>query len=95
MKKQEPPCSHKLSQPLLLVGRNSHDQWVVRNQCGSRGGLFVDRANALKFAMFESGRKPQAVIMVPGILELDISEKRNAGMIAEANATTTRLKSAA
>jgi hypothetical protein len=35
--------------------------------------LFVDRAEAVKFAMFENGNRPQAVIMVPGILELDMS----------------------
>jgi hypothetical protein len=40
---------------------------------GLCGGLFVDRAEALKFAMFENGNRPQAVIMVPGILELDMS----------------------
>jgi hypothetical protein len=38
-----------------------------------RGGLFVDRAEALKFALFENGHRPQAVVMVPGILELDMS----------------------
>ena len=37
--------------------------------------MFVDRAEALKFAMFENGKRPQAVIMVPGILELDMSRK--------------------
>jgi ABC transporter substrate binding protein len=36
-----------------------------------RGGR--DRAEAVKFAMFENGNRPQAVIMVPGILELDMS----------------------
>jgi hypothetical protein len=30
-------------------------------------------AEAVKFAMFENGNRPQAVIMVPGILELDMS----------------------
>lgn len=95
MKKQEPPHSHKFSEPLLLVGRNSHGQWVVRNRCGSRGGLFVDRANAIKFAMFESGHQPQAIIMVRGILELDIREGQNPEAIAETNAATTRLKPAA
>jgi hypothetical protein len=30
----------------------------------------------VKFAMFETGNRPQAVIMVPGILELDMSGKR-------------------
>ena len=34
---------------------------------------FVGRTEALKFAMFENGNRPQAVIMVPGVLELDIN----------------------
>jgi hypothetical protein len=42
---------------------------------GLRGGLFVNRAQALKFAMFENGYRPQAVIMVPDVLELDLSGK--------------------
>jgi hypothetical protein len=40
--------------------------------------LFANRADALKFAMFENGNCPQAVIMVPGILELDMSNKPDA-----------------
>jgi hypothetical protein len=46
----------------------------VQDQQGLCGGLFVDRAEAVKFAMFESGHRPQAVIMVPGVLELDLSD---------------------
>jgi hypothetical protein len=37
-----------------------------------RGGLFVDRTAALRFALFENGNRPQAVIMVPGVFELDM-----------------------
>jgi hypothetical protein len=37
--------------------------------------MFVNRTEAVKFAMFENGNRPQAVIMVPGILELDMSGK--------------------
>jgi hypothetical protein len=48
---------------------------VVQDSIGLRGGLFVDRAEAIKFAMYESGKRPQAVIMVPGTLELDMSAK--------------------
>jgi hypothetical protein len=29
----------------------------------------------LKFAMFENGNHPQAVIMVPGVLELDLGRR--------------------
>jgi len=44
---------------------------------GLCGGLFVNRGEAVRFAMFESGRHPQAVIMAPGVLELDTT--RNVG----------------
>jgi hypothetical protein len=37
------------------------------------GGLFVNRTQALKFALFENGNRPQAVVMVPGTLELNIA----------------------
>jgi hypothetical protein len=40
--------------------------------------MFVNRAEAVKFAMFENGNRPQAVIMVPGILELDMSRNPRA-----------------
>jgi hypothetical protein len=60
---------------LFRIGKDSHGHWVVQDQQGLRGGLFVDRAEALKFAMFENGNCPQAVVMVPGILELDITPK--------------------
>lgn len=45
---------------------------MVRDPRGLRGGLFVNRAEALRFAMFENGNRPQPVIMVPGIFELDM-----------------------
>jgi hypothetical protein len=50
---------------LFRVGRNGRGNWVVQDQSGLCGGLFVDRAQAVKFAMFENGNRPQAVIMVP------------------------------
>jgi hypothetical protein len=70
----EPPSPQTSARaPMFRVGKDSHGHWVVQDQQGLRGGLFVDRAEALKFAMFENGGRPQAVIMVPGILELDMS----------------------
>ena len=62
-KPPSPSCSRS---SLFLVGRNSRGNWVVQDQNGLRGGLFVDRAEALKFAMFENGKRPQAVIMARG-----------------------------
>ena len=75
MDKGEPPSSSGSKSPLFLIGKDSHGNWVVQDQSGLCGGLFVDRAEALKFAMFENGNRPQAVIMVPGVLELDMSAK--------------------
>jgi hypothetical protein len=64
---------------LFYLGKNSRGQWVVQDQRHLRGGLFVNRAEALKFAMFENGHCPQAVIMVPGIIELDMNEASDTG----------------
>lgn len=75
MKQTEPPLSATAKTPIFLIGRDSHGHWVVQNEKGSRGGLFVDRTQALRFAMFENGNQPQAVVMVPGVLELNLSSK--------------------
>ncbi len=76
MNQAEPPSPELLRlSPLFRIGKNSHGHWVVQDQEGMRGGLFIDRAEALKFAMFENGNQPQAVIMVPGVLELDINDR--------------------
>jgi hypothetical protein len=68
-----PSASPRASSSLFYIGRDSHGHWVVQDEAHLRGGLFVDRKEALKFAMFENGDRPQAVIMVPGVLELDMS----------------------
>ena len=73
MKQVGPSTSSRSS--LFLIGQNSRGEWVVRDPRGLRGGLFVNRAEALRFAMFENGNRPQAVIMVPGIFELDLGRK--------------------
>jgi len=76
MKITEPPSSQSCSDPSCFrIGKNSRGQWVAQDEKCTRGGLFVDRVNALRFAMFENGNRPQVVVMVPGILELDFSRK--------------------
>jgi hypothetical protein len=59
------------------MGQNSRGNWVVQDQRGMCGGIFVNRAEALRFAMFENGHRPQGVVMVPGVFELDMD--RGAG----------------
>jgi hypothetical protein len=68
-----PSASARPISPLFFIGRDSHGHWVVQDEARLRGGLFVDRKEALKFAMFENGDRPQAVVMVPGVFELDMS----------------------
>jgi len=73
MRRAEPsPSSRSL---LFLIGQNSQGNWAVQDPRGLRGGLFVDRAEALRFAMFENGNRPQTVIMVAGVFELDMNRK--------------------
>ena len=80
MKHTEPPSVETCSKSsLFLIGKDSRGNWVVQEEQGNCGGLFVNRAEALKFAKFENGNHPQAVIMVPGIFELDMS--RNAATV--------------
>lgn len=67
----EPPSC--LQPPIFMIGRDSKGHWVAQEKSGARGGLFINRAQALKFAKFESGDRPHAVVMISGILELDTS----------------------
>jgi hypothetical protein len=70
----EPPS--RLHAFPMLIGRNGRGQWVVRSQDGRCGGLFINRTEALRFALFENGHRPDAVIMV-GNLELTMTDPRN------------------
>jgi hypothetical protein len=75
-KQTEPPSW--LRPPLFMLGQDLRGNWVVQEQKGTRGGLFVDREAALRFIRAEAGYKPQAVVMVSGILELDTGSRINA-----------------
>ena len=69
----EPPSCAK--PPLFMIGQDGRGNWVVQDQNGVRGGLFVDRAEALRYVRFENGNRPQAVVTVSGVLELDLTRK--------------------
>jgi hypothetical protein len=58
--------------PVFMIGQDSRGNWVVQDQRGQRGGLFVSRAAALRFALVEMGDRPELVVMVPGVIELDL-----------------------
>jgi hypothetical protein len=69
----EPPSW--LRPPLFMIGQDDHGNWVVQDLKGICGGLFVTRDAALRYVRAENGHRPQAVVMVSGILELDMTRK--------------------
>jgi hypothetical protein len=70
---KEPPSCDQI---VFLVGRNSRGQWVAQDRAGLYGGLFISRAAAVSYAMFENGHNPAAVIPAPEGLELKVGEQR-------------------
>ena len=72
MKIVEPPSCSCAALPLVFIGRNRKGDWVAREQNGLFGGLFVNRAQAFKFALFENGHHPETIVELPREVELDI-----------------------
>lgn len=71
MKLVEPPsCSSPST--IVFVGRNSRGQWVAQQQNGLFGGLFVSRAEAVKYALFENGHHPETIVELSRGVELDM-----------------------
>jgi hypothetical protein len=70
----EPPSCRSNALPLVFIGRNRKGDWVARQQDGLYGGLFVTRAQAIKYALFENGHHPEAIVEVSREIELDMSD---------------------
>jgi hypothetical protein len=75
-KEAEPPSW--LRPPLFMIGQDRRGNWVVKDQQGLCGGLFVDRDAAFRFVRAENGYRPRAVVMVSEALELDMSRNHGA-----------------
>jgi hypothetical protein len=67
----EPPSCSSLSN-IVFIGKNSRGQWVAQEQNGLYGGLFVNRAQAVKYALFENGRHPETIVELVREIELDM-----------------------
>ena len=77
MIKPKPARATAAHKPLLFfIGRNSKGNWVTQDQYGCCGGLFAERAQALRFVMSQKGRGPQEIVTVPGVFELDLNLSR-------------------
>jgi hypothetical protein len=75
MKIVEPPSCSSLSN-IVFIGRNRSGQWVAQEQNGLFGGLFVNRAQAVKYALSENGHHPETIVELSHQLELDTGDKR-------------------
>jgi hypothetical protein len=60
---------------LIFIGKNRRGNWVAQEQNGLYGGLFVSRAQAIKYALFENGQHPESIVELPCEIELDMSAR--------------------
>jgi hypothetical protein len=54
----EPP-SRSSTSAIVFIGKNSRGNWVAQEQNGLYGGLFVNRAQAVKYAFLRSNTSRQ------------------------------------
>jgi hypothetical protein len=71
----EPPSCSATQSPIVFIGRNSRGQWVVQEQNGLYGGLFVTRADAFRYALFENDHHPETIVELSRGIELDMTGK--------------------
>jgi hypothetical protein len=69
----EPPSCNSPS-AIVFIGKNSRGNWIVQQQNGLYGGLFVNRTQAVKYALFENGGHPETIIELPCEIELKIGK---------------------
>ena len=69
----EPPSCSSAALSLVFIGKNRSGQWVAQEQNGLYGGLFVSRAQAVKYALFENGQHPETIVELPCEIELDMN----------------------
>ena len=74
MKLVEPPSCSSAS-TIVFIGRNSRGNWIAQEQNGLYGGLFVNRAQAVKYALFENGHHPETIVELSRGIELDMGGK--------------------
>jgi len=56
---------------VFYVGQSHVGHWVVKDSDGSRGGVFIGKSEAFKFALFENGGRRESVVFLYEKLELD------------------------
>jgi hypothetical protein len=75
-KQAEPPSRER--HHVLMVGQDRCGNWVVQEQSGNCGGLFVSRDAALRYVRDENREQQWPVVMISGIIELDVRRRPSA-----------------
>lgn len=57
---------------IVFIGKNRHGNWVACERSGVFGGLFLNRAQAFKYALFKNGHHPETIVDVSREIQLDI-----------------------
>lgn len=55
----------------FLLGQNVRGQWVIKETHGRMEGVFVQRKDAIRFALDETGLPHAAVIATPDVVEME------------------------
>lgn len=74
MKLAEPPSCSSAAFSLVFIGKNRRGNWVAQEQNGRYGGLFVNRAQAVKYALSENGGHPETIVELSREIELDMGD---------------------
>jgi hypothetical protein len=90
----EPPSCSSAS-TIVFIGQNSRGNWVAQEQNGLYGGLFVNRAQAIKFALFENGHHPETIVELARAIELDMGGRAKMTTSGPSDLWATRVVTAA
>jgi len=83
---KEPPGTGKApGDPLhFIVGRDRTGHWIVTETHGLYGGIFCDKATALRFARFESADRSSELELTSETIELDDQRPRRSSARTQA-----------
>jgi hypothetical protein len=90
----EPP-SCLSSSAIVFIGKDRRGNWIAQEQNGLYGGLFVSRAQAVKYALFENGHHPETIVELAREIELDMGGRLPAADPLPATVPTRRVGNAA
>ncbi len=56
--------------PTFLVGKDREGHWLAVESHGAAGGIFASKTEAVRYAMFETDYRPDAVLLTPSTMEM-------------------------